>query len=848
MLDELSKLFGIPKYDLDKICESLKLDKTVLEQLNNVYQDASIDEVTSAGKRLKERFLKKQPKENIDIELLKEKIVEELVSRTQIWTYDSKSNCTDLIVPDKRLVPKVSGKEVNKLDTSIRPQLTGYLMKVDINGQSGACLLESYSRYLTEKDPRVSKHYYNMFRQGLDLLDLDPIVYTILNQNKNSMGYWLPEIVDSVDEEGFFKVPKTKIIKVPMPLLQLTRLEYSSLNKTTLDIVNEYCKRVFDLDINKKYFVKTGTYCSKFDFRNALVQGESEVNTLGEYLLFVHSQALESAHFDVENEKNRRPIIYGKSTTNEWVVRDFIEDKEDNLTIYHGLPLHTEYRVFVDFDTKEVLGVHSYWDKDLLEKTFSDRVKKGNELLESYSNMLNEEMNRYIDCVNNDIKLLGIEKLKKKKEYQIEEIRLIISKISELVIKQIEKKPKSRNTNKLQNILAFGENTLHNINTIFTIKQDVVDCTHDLLTYRANFETLNNRYLANKDKVCKHIEEMIQNVNLTGQWSIDIMQNKDDFYLIDMQGAEHSTYYKEVVEEEKRKKDEEEWIPKEFFDKGKLKQIEEDNLGIYYMHPAYIEVNEKQDKDIEFHKIIEFIDKYLSQELHLEDYEITFINYRKTELVFVVDINGEKITLLVKQPNLDYGLVKQEYDNLNNLSQKDDKVIQPLDYYTDGEYELYTTSYIYQARCIASQDKWGIYIPEPEYRFEEFTEEQEKNICISMIAKLVSTYDEKNKQGLINCKLGGGDFMLPKNFEQKDSSLEETLNEIILISARDKINISLEDYLNLIRKEFSIRTIDNKDTIINIRGRVPIKIEYIEEGIKLGLQLLDNKNKIYTKK
>ena len=42
------------------------------------------------------------------------------------------------------------------------------------------------------------------------------------------------------------------------------------------------------------------------------------------------------------------PCIYGVSTTNEWVVREFIPDKEGNPCIYHGLPLHTEYRVFVD--------------------------------------------------------------------------------------------------------------------------------------------------------------------------------------------------------------------------------------------------------------------------------------------------------------------------------------------------------------------------------------------------------------------------------------------------------------------------------------------------------------------
>lgn len=54
-----------------------------------------------------------------------------------------------------------------------------------------------------------------------------------------------------------------------------------------------------------------------------------------------------------------QPSIYGVSTTNEWVVREFIPDKEGNPCIYKGLPLHTEYRVFVDCDTDEVLGTRN---------------------------------------------------------------------------------------------------------------------------------------------------------------------------------------------------------------------------------------------------------------------------------------------------------------------------------------------------------------------------------------------------------------------------------------------------------------------------------------------------------
>ena len=65
------------------------------------------------------------------------------------------------------------------------------------------------------------------------------------------------------------------------------------------------------------------------------------------------------------------PCIYGVSTTNEWIVREFIKDKENNGQIYHGLPLHTEYRVFIDFDTDEVIGISPYWEPELMKKRFS---------------------------------------------------------------------------------------------------------------------------------------------------------------------------------------------------------------------------------------------------------------------------------------------------------------------------------------------------------------------------------------------------------------------------------------------------------------------------------------------
>lgn len=155
--------------------------------------------------------------------------------------------------------------------------------------------------------------------------------------------------------------------------------------------------------------------------------------------------------------------IYGVSTTNEWVVRDFIPDKENNPTIYKGMPLHTEYRVFVDFDTKQILGIHPYWDSVVMKKRFAE------------------------------------------------------------------------------------DHSLHD--------------RHDYVIYSMHEQELYRRYEINKQTVLDNISSWLAEVELTGQWSIDIMQNGDDFWLIDMAVASESAFYKETVAPELWKKSEENWLP-----------------------------------------------------------------------------------------------------------------------------------------------------------------------------------------------------------------------------------------------------------------------------------------------
>lgn len=278
------------------------------------------------------------------------------------------------------------------------------------------------------------------------------------------------------------------------------------------------------------------------------------------------------------------------------------------------------------------------------------------------------------------------------------------------------------------------------------------------------------------------------------------------------------------------------------------------NIGIGLMDPFYIVTNDDQKKNEEYQKIINFLNRYIEyysqqNKVSVSELKLTFINYGQTELVYVLeDNNNIRKTLLVKQPAVLFGTVKKELENLTKLYLLDQRVVKPLDYFSYGDQELYVTPYIQQARCVASSDFWGnyfwgMYIPEPYYRFVPFTEKQRSVVNTCMIAKLVSYYNFSEQKGICKCKLGGGDFMLPKNWENDEPIIDNTLDNLFFIAARDTVKCSFPDYLNIIRNEFSKSTIteNQDDLIINLRGRVPMTKSEIENGIELGQKIIENR-------
>jgi hypothetical protein len=68
----------------------------------------------------------------------------------------------------------------------------------------------------------------------------------------------------------------------------------------------------------------------------------------------------------------------------------------------------------------------------------------------------------------------------------------------------------------------------------------------DKIVYEHYYGRLLENYEATKDSVMELVENHMQNVELTGIWSVDIMQANGDFWLIDMAVGHRSAYWDPV--------------------------------------------------------------------------------------------------------------------------------------------------------------------------------------------------------------------------------------------------------------------------------------------------------------
>ena len=265
-----------------------------------------------------------------------------------------------------------------------------------------------------------------------------------------------------------------------------------------------------------------------------------------------------------------------------------------------------------------------------------------------------------------------------------------------------------------------------------------------------------------------------------------------------------------------------------------------DQLGIPGSFVPYQMLTDEQDSLYEYMETVDFLREVLKDKMFSPNARVEFINYGSTELVFVIKDKDKIYTLLVNQPNIEKEIVINEHNNLKKLGIKHDFVVAPFKLFQNEKRAGYMTPYIYQARCLGSEaGTFGAWIPEPFYRFENYNDDDIHTITSVMIAELINLYDTDESLAVGKTKLGGGDFILEKEYDQEEHTIDNTIKRIHLIAARELIKIEFDEYLEYIRREYNMKTYGNDDPkiLFNYRNRAAITKEAIEDGIKLGKKL-----------
>ena len=169
-----------------------------------------------------------------------------------------------------------------------------------------------------------------------------------LRENPNNFSYWFPHI-KNLTEKGI-SIPYSIIIHIPEEVYKAFFREEEGdaekIDRWVMDIVSPTIAANPLLN-GRKLFIKNGTFSNKFDFSKAcLIEDARDEETL------------------IHHISNIMYDSYMHETDGylELVVREFIEPEENTPTIYNGMPLRCEARVFYNFDTHQLLYAVNYWD------------------------------------------------------------------------------------------------------------------------------------------------------------------------------------------------------------------------------------------------------------------------------------------------------------------------------------------------------------------------------------------------------------------------------------------------------------------------------------------------------
>lgn len=122
--------------------------------------------------------------------------------------------------------------------------------------------------------------------------------------------------------------------------------ETDDIDRVDWDKISNILKPTLDkMDNFKLYNIKNGCFSNKFDFNTCITDKKHLIKNLWKI--------------------NYNSSMYDTGGYTELVVRELIPYNEQTTsTIYKGMPLRTELRVFYNMDTKKIEYVVDYWDFD----------------------------------------------------------------------------------------------------------------------------------------------------------------------------------------------------------------------------------------------------------------------------------------------------------------------------------------------------------------------------------------------------------------------------------------------------------------------------------------------------
>lgn len=171
-----------------------------------------------------------------------------------------------------------------------------------------------------------------------------------LLSNPNSMSYWLPKL-----QNKGFNIPETIIIPLTVEWLDWLFSDNYMPDKIQefTDWINERLKED-GFNTDRELFAKTGNFSNKFVFNFPYLKNNRKI---GEQFLNVFYGGM----------------CVGCETCPEICIREFVHTSYERKSIYCGMKLNTEFRVFYDFEKRKIVEIFNYWDRKTMQENLYDK-------------------------------------------------------------------------------------------------------------------------------------------------------------------------------------------------------------------------------------------------------------------------------------------------------------------------------------------------------------------------------------------------------------------------------------------------------------------------------------------